>query len=425
MQVDLIIRGGICVSHRGQDRADIAVRDGIIVAFGDLGDLKAEKIIDCTGKHILPGVIDTEIYINELLGNDSRAAVRGGVTSALFINSQLSPEKEFYCDYGYFEPATSTNKNQLIGLEQQEGCAGIFLSMARFGEFEGVSDDRTLLEILRSGSRRVIIHAEDQKKLDQRENQIALGDIRSHLAWRDESVAVEATRRILAIARGAGRPIHLMHISTDKEMAMVAAYKDIATVAVSPAHLLLSAPGCYDHFLNYAKIDPPLRGEENRIGLWKALSGGIVEILASSHCPQTTEQKELSYPNCASGVPSVQTMIPLMLDQVNKGSLSLQTLVDITSAGPARVFNIASKGRIAVGYDADFTVVNLNSQWIYEDQDVETACGWDLFAGSELTGQVTSTIIRGQEVMQNGKIISEPLGKTLKFFDNYKPYEEV
>jgi len=425
VQVDLIIRGGTCVSHRGQNRADIAVRDGIIVAFGDLGNLNAKKNIDAAGQYILPGVIDTEIYVNELLGNDSRAAIRGGVTSALFINGHHSNEKEFYCDYGYFEPATSTNKDQLNQLEQEEGCAGIFLSMGGNSEFEPVSDDRTLLEVLRNGSRRVIIHAEDQMKLDQRENQIALDDIRSHLTWHDENVAVEATRRILAIARGAGRPVHLMHISTDKEMAMLAAYKDIATAAVSPTHLLLFAPDCYDHYLNYAKIDPPLRGEENRIGLWKALSGGIVDILASSHCPQSIEDKELSYPKCASGAPSVQTMMPLMLDQVNKGSLSLQTLVDLTSTGPARVFNIASKGRIAVGYDADFTVVDLNSQWIYEDQDVETACGWDLFAGSELTGQVISTIVRGQEVMRNGRILSEPIGKALKFYDNYKPYEDV
>ncbi|MCP5382509.1 MAG: amidohydrolase family protein [Kordiimonadaceae bacterium] len=425
MRVDLIIRGGICVSHRGQDRADIAVRDGIIVAFGDLGNLSAEKVIDGTGKYILPGVIDTEIYENELLGNDSRAAVRGGVTSALFINSHLSNEKEFYCDYGYFEPATSTNEDQLSRLEQEEGCAGIFLSMSNTGNFEAFYDDRNLLNVLKNGSRRVVIHAEDQMKLDQRRNKIIEGDVKSHLAWHDEAVAIEATRRILAIARGAGRPVHLMHISTDKEMAMVAAYKDISTAAVSPAHLLLSAPDCYDHYLNYAKIDPPLRGEENRIGLWKALSGGIVDILASSHCPQAIEYKELTYPNCVSGIPSVQTMMPQMLDQVNKGSLSLQTLVDITGAGPARVFNIASKGRIAVGYDADFTIVELNSRWIYEDEDVDTACGWDLFAGSELTGQVTSTIIRGQEVMRDGRILSEPIGKTLKFYDNYKPYEDV
>ena len=425
MQVDLIIRGGMCVSHRGVIQADIAVRDGMIVAIGNFSDLDAKNIVDADGLHILPGVIDTEFHVTYQFNNDTRAAVKGGVTSVLCIaDMDVNVGDGFYTDYAYFQQATYDNIDNLADLETAEGCAGIHLVMAETGDFSAISDDRALLKALKNGKRRVVIHAEDQDRLNLRKKLIESGNSSSHLAWHDENVAIEATRRILAIARGAGRPIHIQHVSSDKEMAMIAAYKDIATAAVAPAHLFLSAPECYDHFLNYAKLDPPIRDEENRIGLWKALSGGIVDIMASAHSPKSIKQKELDYPHCSSGCPSIQTMLPLMLDQVAKGAVSLETIADITSAGPARIFNIAAKGRIAVGYDADFTIVDLKKKWTLQDDDVESVCGWDLHAGCEFTGQVTNTIIRGHLIYGDGEIIGEATGKVIKFHDTFKPFEK-
>lgn len=425
MQVDLIIRGGTVVSHRGVEQADIAVRDGIIVAIGNFDGLVAKEIFDAKGLHILPGVIDTEIHHSTQYANETRVAVKGGVTTAFFINENENSDIEHaYCDYAYLQQVTKDNISQLASLEKKQGCAGIHLSMAKANGYDGIYDDRTLLEVLKNGTRRAVIHAEDQFKLDEREHFIGKSNVASHLEWRDEGVAVEATRRILAIARGAGRPVHLQHISTDKEMALLAAYKDIATAAVSPNHLFLRAPDCYEHFLNYAKIDPPIRGEENRIGLWKAVSGGIVDILASSHRPLDVTNKEQSYPDCPSGCPSVQTMIPLMLDQVNKGVLSLQSLVDFSSASPARIFNIAGKGRIATGYDADFTVIDLKKVWTLEDDDVQSACGWDLCAGVEFSGKVTGTIIRGNKAMWNNDIVENAMGIPARFHDIFEEYPE-
>lgn len=425
MQVDLIIRGGTVVSHRGVEQADIAVRDGIIVAIGDFNGLVAKEDLVATGLHILPGVIDTEIHRTAEYANETRAAVKGGVTTAFFINENENCDIEnAYCDYAYLQGATTDNIEQLISLEKADGCAGIHLSMAQTNGCDFIPDDRTLHELLKSGTRRVVIHAEDQFKLDQRKRYIEDSNVSSHLLWRDESVAVEATRRILAIARGAGRPVHLQHISTDKEMAMLAAYKDIATAAVSPNHLFLRGPDCYEHFLNYTKIDPPIRSEENRMGLWKAVSGGIVDILASGHRPVSINNKEKPYPHCPSGCPSVQTMIPLMLDQVNKGGLSIQSLADLTSASPARIFNIAQKGRIAAGYDADFTAIDLQKTWVLDDDDVESGCGWDLCAGVEFNGQVVGTIIRGAKVMWEESITESAAGKPVRFFDTFEEYPE-
>ncbi|MBL4601875.1 MAG: amidohydrolase family protein [Emcibacteraceae bacterium] len=425
MQVDLIIRGGMCVSHRGIIQADIAVRDGMIVAIGDFSDLDAENIIIADGLHILPGMIDTEFHVSHQFKNDTRAAAKGGVTSVLCVaGMDVGVGDGYYTDYAYFQQATLDNIDSLAELEMAQGCAGIHLGMAETADFSAIADDRTLLKALKNGSRRIVIHAEDQDRLNLRKKLIKAGNPSSHLEWHDENVAIEATRRILAIARGAGRPVHIQHVSSDKEMAMIAAYKDIATAAVAPAHLFLSAPECYDHFFNYTKLDPPIRDEQNRIGLWKALSGGIVDILASAHSPRSIEQKELNYPHCSSGCPAVQTMLPLMLDQVAKGAISLETIADLTSSGPARIFNIAAKGRIAVGYDADFTIVDLKKKWTFQDDDVESTCGWDLHAGCEFTGQVTNTIIRGHLTFRDGEIIGEAMGKTIKFHDTFKPFDK-
>ena len=423
MPLDLIIRGGICVTHRGKKLEDIAIRDGIIVAIGDLSSVDSENSIDASGLHLLPGIIDSEFHVHSEIKNDTAAAVIGGITSILCVSNLPIVGEGFYCDYAYFRNASRENIKYLSELEGEKGCAGIHIRMAETNGFDAIGDDKTLLEALKNGSRRVIVHAEDQDRLDMRHIHTRVDDVKSHLDWRDQRSSIEATRRILAIARGAGRPVHLQHISTDREMAMIAANKDIATAAVSSNHLFLSGPDCYDHFYNYVKLDPPIRDEKNRIGLWKALTNGIVDILASAHNPILSKEKDERYPNCPSGAPSVQTMIPLMLNQVKKGVISIETLVDLTSASPARIFNIANKGRIAVGYDADFAAVDLNKKWELDDDNVESNCGWDLHAGCSFTGKVVGTIIRGKKVVWDSKFLGLPSGRFIKFHDTFKEYE--
>ena len=205
---------------------------------------------------------------------------------------------------------------------------------------------------------------------------------------------------------------------------MIAANKDIATAAVAPHHLFLSAPDCYDKYLTYAQIDPPIGTESNRIGLWKALNNGIIDVLASQHNPHNIDLKDQEYPNSPSGCPSIQTMLPQMLSQVNEGTLSLQALADLTSAGPARIFNIARKGRIAVGYDADFTFIGLKKQWTYADEDVETNCGWDLNAGNTFNGKVTGAMVRGELALWDGEIKEGVIGRPIEFQDTFQEYED-
>lgn len=272
-------------------------------------------------------------------------------------------------DYARFVSAKNAER------ECEEGTAGLYIAMAEAGELDAVTEDKSLHKILKAATRRVVIHAEDQDRLNQRRGLIEADKVHSHTTWRDETSSINATRRILAIARGAGAQVHLAHVSSAKELAMIAAYKDFATAGLSPHHLFLSAPDCYDHFREYAQIDPPIRDEENRIGLWKALNCGIVDMVGSYHMAVSSEDKDHPYPDSKSGAPSLQTMLPLLLGQVNNGAMTLNTLMDLTSAGPARAFNIAGKGRIAVGYDADFSFVDLQKEWTLDDDDVESGCG--------------------------------------------------
>jgi dihydroorotase len=415
LTIDVIIKGGTCVSHQGIEKKDIAIRDGIIVAMGDLSSVSTEREIDASGFHILPGVIDTDFSLGETSKNECRAAILGGITSALIHGEKQS----LPIDYAFFLEVNKSNTADVLAEECEGGIAGVSVSMV-----DGIEDDRGLHELLRKAKRRVTVHSENLKALEARKKYIEAGKVSSHPLWRNEKTAIEATRRILAIARGAGRPIHVSHISTDKEMGMMAAYKDIATASLSPHHLFLAGPDCYDHFKEYAQIDPPIRGEENRIGLWKALANGIVDMVGSYHQPVLTRYKDQPYPTSKSGAPSVQTMLPALLDQVNSGALSLNALIDLTSAGSARVYNISSKGRIAVGFDADFAVVDLNKEWMFDDDDVESGCGWDHYAGATFNGGVVGTMIRGELAMWKGALTDKTLGRPLKFTDTFQEYEK-
>lgn len=416
MTIDVIIKGGVVVSHMGVERKDIAIRDGIIVAMGDLSDVNSKLVHDVEGLHILPGVIDTDMHMGETPENECRAAIRGGVTSALYHGNA-----DFLSiDHAKFIDLNSMDLEAALRHEKDEGVVGLSLSMV-----DGIKDDKTLHELLSKAKRRVTIHAEDHYELEKSKSKIRQGDVHSHNDWHHEKVQTEATRRILAIARGAGHKVHLAHVGSDKALGMIAAYKEHATCSISPHHMFLNNPHAYDHFHQYALIDPPVGNGTNREGLWKGLVGGIVDMMGSYHMPVSVVDKEPDYPDCKTGAPSVQTMLPLLLDLVSNDRLSLQTVADLTSAAPARAFNIAKKGRVAVGFDADFTIVDLDKTWTLDDDDVESGCGWDHYAGCEFHGAVTGTMIRGELAMWNGELTDNTKGEPVIFTDTFKAYEKL
>ena len=431
---DLKLTGGTVHLPGGPARVDIGVRDGRIVAIGAQGD--AGETIDCTGLDVLPGVIDSQVHFREPgleakedLESGSRAAVLGGVTAVFempntkpntdtadAVNDKLARAKDrMWCDHAFYVGATNHNAAELAELERMPGTAGVKIFMGASTGDLLVSDDANLARVLASGHRRVAIHAEDEFRMNDREGERVAGDPSSHPVWRDDESAILATRRILKLAREARRRIHVLHVTTPAELELLGQHKDIATCEVTPQHLTLTGEDAYPRLGTYAQMNPPIRSAAHRDGLWHWLNQGVPDVLGSDHAPHTIEEKAKPYPSSPSGMPGVQTLLPLLLDHVAKGRTTLQRLIDLTSAGPQRVFGLVGKGRIATGYDADFTVVDLKKQWTVEEDWLASRCGWSPFTGDQLTGKPIGTIIRGRKVMWDGQLANAAHGRPVRF----------
>jgi dihydroorotase len=268
----------------------------------------------------------------------------------------------------------------------------------------------------------VAVHAEDEDRLRERLALVRGGaSVDQHPVWRDEETALRATKRLLAVARRAGRPVHVLHVTTADEMDVFAVNKDIATVEVTPQHLTLAAPDCYARLGTKAQMNPPIRAEAHRAGLWRGLAAGIVDVVGSDHAPHTLEEKAGEYPATPAGMPGVQTLLPLLLDHMNAGRLSLERLVDLTSAGAQRVYGIAGKGRIAVGYDGDLTLVDLKARREITADWLASKCGWSPFEGTTVAGWPVATVVRGRVVARDGELIGEPAGAPVRFTDTLAP----
>ncbi|MDQ2765442.1 MAG: dihydroorotase, partial [Pseudomonadota bacterium] len=310
---------------------------------------------------------------------------------------------------------TNHNAAELAELERLPGTAGVKIFMGASTGDLLVSEDSSLAEVLASGHRRVAIHAEDEARMNARVGERVTGDASSHPVWRDDESALLATRRILALARAARRRIHVLHVTTPAELELLGQNKDIATCEVTPQHLTLAGEEAYPRLGTLVQMNPPIRSGAHRDGLWHWLQQGVVDILGSDHAPHTVEEKARTYPDSPSGMPGVQTMLPLMLNHVAAGRTTLARVIDLTSAGPQRVFNIAGKGRIAVGYDADFSIVDLKARWTITDDWLASRCGWSPFTGMEITGKPMGTIVRGHRVMWDGALADAAIGEPIRF----------
>jgi dihydroorotase len=284
-----------------------------------------------------------------------------------------------------------------------------------------VDDEETLACILATIRRRAAFHTEDEARLRERISLQREGDPSSHSEWRDAEAALAATERLLRLASTAGKRVHVLHVSTGEEMALLALHKDIASVEVTPQHLTLATPDAYEILGTKAQMNPPLRDRYHRELLWWGLERGVVDVLGSDHAPHTLEEKSKSYPATPSGMPGVQTLVPVMLDHVNAGRLSLARFVDLTSAGPQRIFGIAGKGRIAVGYDADLTIVDLKAERVIENEWIGSKCGWTPFAGRRVRGWAAGTLVRGRLAMWEGEL-GPARGQPVRFGDALPRY---
>lgn len=433
---DLILKRGVVVNHDGEGLRDVGVADGRIAEIGDLSSASAGETVDCTGLHILPGVIDTQVHFREPgpthkedLESGSLSAVMGGVTavfempntSPLTITNATVEDKlarakgRMHCDHAFFVGATHHNPRDLPELERMPGVCGVKIFMGASTGDLLVEDDTGVLEVLRRGSRRVAIHSEDEFILRENKKLAREGDWTSHPDVRSVETAVSSTIRLLRLAREARRRIHVLHVTTAEEIPILASAKDIATAEVTPQHLTLEAPDCYVRLKGKAQMNPPIRERRHQNGLWHGLAQGVFDVIGSDHAPHTLDEKEKPYPASPSGMPGVQTLVPVMLNHVAEGRLSLARFVDLVCHGPLRIFGIAGKGRIGVGYDADFTVVDLKRRETITDAWSRSRCGWTPFHGMSVAGWPVGTIIRGRRVMWENALTAPSLGEPVRF----------
>lgn len=441
---DLIVKGGAVYTPNGLAVADIGVRAGRTVAIGDLSAASAAETFVARGLTVLPGVIDTQVHFREPglehkedLESGTRGAVLGGVT-AVFEMPNTRPSTltaddlrrkldlasgRAWCDHAFYMGGSAENAERLPELERLPGCCGVKVFMGASTGTLLVPDDPTLDRILANGRRRMAVHCEDEDRMNARKalGQVPGATVHLHPVVRDVDSALLATRRLLALARRHGRPVHVLHVTTAEEMAFLRDHKDVATVEATPQHLTLAAPDCYDRLGTFAQMNPPIREARHRDGLWQAVRDGVVDVIGSDHAPHTREEKSKPYPDSPSGMPGVQTLLPLLLDHMNAGRLTLQRLVDLTSAGAQRLFGLVCKGRIALGYDADFTVVDLGARREITDRWIATKSGWTPYAGMTVTGWPAATIIRGRIVMREDELCGAPIGAPLRFVDTLGP----
>jgi dihydroorotase len=435
---DLIIRGGIVVNHDGRAERDIGIRGGRIVGLGDLSGAAAAGTVDASGLHVLPGVIDTQVHFREPglehkedLETGSRAAVMGGVT-AVFEMPNTKPlttsagaladkvrraRRRMLCDFAFYVGGTRENIDAIPALERLEGSAGIKVFMGSSTGDLLVDDEPSIERIVERISRRAAFHAEDEARLKERAALRRPGDPSFHPIWRDEQAALLATQRLVRLSERHGRRVHVLHVSTAEEAAFLAGHKDWASVEATPHHLTLAAPEAYERLGTYAQMNPPVRDGRHRAALWAALAAGVVDVLGSDHAPHTRAEKDHAYPDSHSGMTGVQTLVPIMLDHVNAGRLTLERLVDLTSHGPQRLFGIRGKGRIAVGYDADLTVVDLKRRETITNAWIQSRCGWTPYDGVSVQGWPVGTFVRGRRVMWEGEISGPAHGEPVRFLE--------
>jgi dihydroorotase len=439
---DVILKSGTVVNQDGEGLRDLAVKDGRIAAIGALSGASAAEVIDCKGLHILPGVIDTQVHFREPgltqkedLETGSRAAVLGGVTGVfempntdpLTITEETFSDKirrgthRMHCDFAFYIGGTRDNFEKLPMLERAKGCAGVKVFIGSSTGSLLVEDDEGLRKIIGAIRRRAAFHAEDEYRLNERRGLRIEGDPRSHPVWRDEVAALTATQRLVKIAREFGKRIHVLHISTKEEMEFLKDHRDVASVEVTPHHLTLAAPECYERLGTRAQMNPPVRDAVHREGIWKGVEQGIVDVLGSDHAPHTLEEKAKTYPASPSGMTGVQTLVPIMLDHVNAGRLSLARFVDLTSAGPQRLFNIAGKGRIMTGYDADLTVVDLKREETITNKWIASRAAWTPYDGVKVRGWPVGTFVRGKRVMWQGELTTPSQGEPIRFMETLVP----
>ena len=433
--LDLIVRNGTCFIDGNLSKYDIGVQNGKITHIGDLTKEQSSNTINADGKIVFPGLMDTQVHFREPgsvdaedLHSGSRAAIVGGITSVFEMPNTNPPTTNFeefkkkinlgkrmYCNHAFYFGATAENYEILEKLKNLEGCCGIKLFAGSSTGNLLVDKEEDIEKVFKYASKVVAVHSEDEEILKLRKKLIQKGDVKTHPVWRNEEVAISSTRKIVKIAKRLNKKAHILHVTTKDEVDFLSQNKGNITFEITPQHLTMYAPDCYDKLGSYAQMNPPIRDKSHYDRLWYAIRNDYNDTIGSDHAPHLKINKDKQYPDSPSGMPGVQTILPVMLNHMNDGKIKLNQIVKFLCENPVKIFGIKNKGYIKKDFDADFTIVDLNKVIEIKNENIESKCGWSPFDGYKFKGTPIYTIIAGEIKMQDGKIIGEPTGKPLSF----------
>jgi dihydroorotase len=433
----LAVTGALVVLPDGVRRADLGISQGQIVELDLPLRGKYAQVLDARGLHALPGVIDTQVHFREPgmehkedIASGSLAAAAGGVTTFFEMPNTKPPtttreafddklrraQGRAWVDHAFFVGATPDNSEILPQFEPLPGFAGVKVFMGSSTGTLLVAEDDDLRRVLQQGRRRVAVHAEDEARMRELARTMPATRPHDHPLRRDPECARKAVQRLLDLVGETLRPVHVLHVNSVEELEVFRRHpaRRLATAEVTPQHLLLSAPECYDRLGTLAVMNPPIREEHHRLALWAALRDGTLTCIGSDHAPHTLEEKAAGYPLAPSGMPGVQTTLPLLLNEVSQGRMTLEEVALWTAQRPAQVYQIRGKGGLVPGCDADIALCDLGLRRILTPELLRTKVGWSPWTGQALQGWPRITILRGQVIFRDDQAIGVPRGRPVR-----------
>ncbi|MFQ5936184.1 MAG: dihydroorotase [Acidiferrobacterales bacterium] len=413
---------------------DLVCEGSVIARIDTTLSVPAYAVLDANGLLLLPGVIDPQVHFREPgapqkedLATGSRAAVSGGVTSFLEMPNTHPPTisqaalddklaraaRKSVANYGFFIGATPDNLDELNRVSPTCGIK-VFMG-ASTGDLL-VDRPEDLERIFATGSRLIAVHAEREARIQARRGLLAeRSDAAVHSEIRDNQCAFEATQLALDLSIKYKRRLHILHMSTHEEVELLRRHKPAwVTAEVVPNHLFLNVND-YATQGTLVQMNPPLRQPEDNSALWQGLHEGVIDFVATDHAPHTLEEKRRPYPQSPSGTPGVETSLPLMLTQMIAGQCTLAEIQHWMCYGPAEAYRIPRKGKLLEGWDADMTLVDLETHRPVRDQALFTKVGWSPFRGWELQGWPVYTIVSGHIAFDHGQVREDVRGRPLQF----------
>ena len=431
----LLIKNGTLVDSQRLYQSDILIENGRIKKIAPTIDEQSTNIIDAKNLHVMPGAIDPQVHFREPglthkedIQSGSRAAVAGGITTFFempnttppTISSELLNQKyeiaknTSVANYSFFLGATPNNIDEIKNLK---GNCGIKIFMGSSTGNLLVDNDEALDRIFKHANKIIAVHAEDESILQETAKKTVGTKFSDHPKMRPVEAAVQATQKAIDLAVKYHKRLHVLHLSTAEEVKIIRTYKstNLITAETTPQHLLLAAPDIYNEIGSFAQMNPPIREQYHQDELWKGLMDGTINCIATDHAPHTLDEKNNPYGMAPSGMPGVETSLPLMLNQIQTGKINIHHVVKWMCETPAKIYKIKNKGFLKEGYDADITIVDLKKEKTISGRKMQSKCGWSAFDGQTITGWPNTTIVNGNIVYANEMIDSSFTGKQVSF----------